>query len=96
MWFSLSCRNAILTHKAEGLCKPAIGILFPPAIFIMLSLIPVSVMGNNSNLQTSTLTAKNSMAPQWNPYPNGMHPRNAAVSFLCRILVILRPRLACP
>lgn len=75
MWFSLSCRNAILTHKAEGLCKPAIGILFPPAIFITLSLIPVSVMGNNNNLQTSTLTAKNSTAPQWNPYPNGTHPK---------------------
>lgn len=75
MWFSLSCRNALLTHKAEGLCKPAIGILFPPAIFITLSLIPVSVMGNNNNLQTSTLTAKNSPSPQWNPYPNGMHPK---------------------
>lgn len=75
MWFSLSCRNAILTHKAEGLCRPAVGILFPPAIFIMLSLIPVSLIGNNNNLQASTLTAKNSMVPQWNPYPNGMNPK---------------------
>lgn len=96
MWFSLSCRNAILTHKAEGLCKPAIGILFPPAIFIMLSLITVSVMGNNNNLQTGTLTANNSTAPQSNPYLNGMHPKKLFFLFLCRVLVILRPRLACP
>lgn len=68
-------KNAILTHKAEGLCKPAIGILFPPAIFIMLSLIPVSVMGNNNKLQARTVTAKNSTVPKWNPYPNGMNPK---------------------